>query len=272
MSAPSSAKLQQRTIDDFGEQWTAYQENDGYYGSPALFDDVFAPFFSTADLRDRAVAEIGAGTGRFIAIFLEAGARHVTAIEPSAAFTVLERRFAKTAGDRVTLLRCTGERIPQTGDLDFVFSIGVLHHIPEPHPVCVAARGALRPGGTFGVWLYGREGNGAYLLLFSALHRVTKHLPHAILAAVAWILGWGLDVYIALCRVLPLPLAGYMRRVMARLTRDKRRLVIYDQLNPAYAKYYSRAEAIALLQDAGFVDVRCHHRHGYSWTVVGVNP
>jgi hypothetical protein len=49
----------------------------------------------------------------------------------------------------------------------------------------------------------------------------------------------------------------------------KRRLAIYDQLNPAYAKYYTREEAAALLAAAGFVDIRLHHRHGYSWSVIG---
>lgn len=52
----------------------------------------------------------------------------------------------------------------------------------------------------------------------------------------------------------------------------ERRLVIYDQLNPAYAKYYTRAEAYELLRQAGFDDVRLHHRHGYSWTAVGTRP
>jgi hypothetical protein len=45
--------------------------------------------------------------------------------------------------------------------------------------------------------------------------------------------------------------------------------VIYDQLNPAYAKYYTRDEAQSLLERHGFSDVRLHHRHGMSWTVVG---
>ena len=45
------------------------------------------------------------------------------------------------------------------------------------------------------------------------------------------------------CRWMPLPLAAYMRRVMLPLTPAKRRVVIYDQLNPAYAKYYTRQEA-----------------------------
>jgi hypothetical protein len=46
----------------------------------------------------------------------------------------------------------------------------------------------------------------------------------------------------------------------------KRYLVIYDQLKRAYAKYYKEHEVRKLLENAGFEDVRLHHRHGYSWT------
>ena len=53
---------------------------------------------------------------------------------------------------------------------------------------------------------------------------------------------------------------------------DKRRLVLYDQLNPAYAHYYTEKEARALLEEGGFEEVRLYHRHGYSWSVVGRRP
>ena len=266
-----SEDLQQRTIADFGEQWTAYIDNSGYYGSAALFDDVFAPFLSASDLRDKTIAEIGSGTGRWVRVFLDAGAAHVIALEPSAAMETLQRSFGNVE-QRVELVRATGEMLPDRADRDYVFSIGVLHHIPDPDPVCRAARAALKPGGVFGVWLYGREGNAAYLAAFRAVHAITRRLPHRALEAVAWILGWALDMYIAACSILPLPLRGYMTNVLAKLSRDKRRLVIYDQLNPAYAKYYRRGEAQALLERAGFEDVRIHHRHGYSWTVIGRRP
>jgi hypothetical protein len=49
-------------------------------------------------------------------------------------------------------------------------------------------------------------------------------------------------------------------------------LSVFDQLNPAYAKYYRRDEAIALLRNAGFEEITCRHRHGYSWTVTGRKP
>jgi hypothetical protein len=71
---------------------------------------------------------------------------------------------------------------------------------------------------------------------------------------------------------LPLPLARYMREVVARLDPSKRRLTVYDQLNPAYAKYYRRDEAYRLLAAAGFRDLLLYHRHGYSWSVVGTKP
>jgi hypothetical protein len=63
-----------------------------------------------------------------------------------------------------------------------------------------------------------------------------------------------------------------MRRVMLPLTPAKRRVVIYDQLNPAYAKYYTSQEAHDVLARQGFSGIRLHHRHGYSWTVVGAKP
>ena len=63
-----------------------------------------------------------------------------------------------------------------------------------------------------------------------------------------------------------------MIEIMGKLTPDKRRLNIYDQLNPAYAKYYTSQEAEALLREAGFDNILLYHRHGYSWTVIGTKP
>ena len=63
-----------------------------------------------------------------------------------------------------------------------------------------------------------------------------------------------------------------MRDVFFRFDRKTRRLVLYDQLNPTDAKYYVAAEASALLERAGFIDVKLYHRHYYSWAVTGRRP
>ena len=272
MSSTDTSHLEtQRTIDDFGEQWTRYTTNDGYYASPELFEDICGPLLDVSDLAGASVGDIGSGTGRIVRMILSAGAARIVAVEPSDAYDVLKANTAQWAG-RIEYIRGRGEAIPSDRNLDYVFSIGVLHHIYDPTPVVRAAFEALRPGGKFVAWLYGREGNEAYLRFVEPLRRITVKLPQPALAAVSHVLNLCLGLYIPLCRVLPLPLRGYMTNVIGRFSWSKRFLVIYDQLNPAIARYYTQAEAKALLVDAGFVEVGLHHRHGYSWTVVGTKP
>jgi SAM-dependent methyltransferase len=268
-SAKSKPDVGQRTIADFGDQWTRYTDNSGYYGSLGLFADICEPLLSLDNVRGRIVADIGSGTGRIVNMLLDAGAAHVTALEPSESFAVVA---ANTAGraNRVEVIRCEGTAIPQDRDFDLVVSIGVLHHVEDPAPIVKAARCALRPGGVIFIWLYGREGNGIYLALFEPLRAVTKRMPHRLLAILCHVFDFIAVSYTAASRILPLPMRQYMQKVYRRLPPDKRRLVIYDQLNPAYAKYYSEDEARSLLEINGFTNVRTHHRHGYSWSVTGV--
>ena len=259
-----------QTIKDFGEQWLKYSDNEGYYGSLELFEDIISPFLKHNEIKGSKVAEIGSGTGRIVNMLLESDAEHVFAVEPSDAFEILCRNVLHP--EKVTCLKIKGDQLPPYGDLNYIFAIGVLHHIPDPEPVVEAAFKALRPEGKFLVWLYGKEGNALYLSLLKPLRIITKHLPHFILATMVAIIYWPMVLYIKLCHRFPLPLQGYMLSVFEKFSTNKRKLVIYDQLNPSYAKYYARSEAKGLLERKGFRNVLVHHRHGYSWTVIGTKP
>jgi SAM-dependent methyltransferase len=259
-----------QTIKDFGEQWLNYTDNKGYYGSSELFSDILSPLLKPDEMMNCKVAEVGSGTGRIVNMLLQAGAKHVTAVEPSDAYEVLCRNVQHP--QKVVCLKIPGDQLPAYGDLDYIFAIGVLHHIPHPGPVVKAAFRALRSGGRFFVWLYGKEGNSLYLTLIEPLRILTKHLPHSVLVALVEIIYWPLMLYIQLCRVLPLPLRRYMLSVLRKMSPEKRKLIIYDQLNPSYAKYYTRFEAEKLLVDGGFTNVQIHNRHGYSWSVIGTKP
>lgn len=267
----SVEELTSKTISDFGKQWVNYRDNPGYYGSLGLLEDFFGPLLTLDAVRDKRVADIGSGTGRIVNMLLDAGAASVVAVEPSAAFSVLQANTV-TRSSRLTYINGRGESLPSGLNLDLVVSMGVLHHIPEPDAVVDAAYRALRPGGHLLVWLYGREGNDLYLRFAEPLRSVTKRIPHTLFMVVCSVLNLALDVYIFGCRYLPLPMRNYMRYVLARCSRSVRKLTIYDQLNPAYSKYYSKDEAESLLKRAGFAAVATWHRHGYSWSVVGQKP
>lgn len=270
MTATVQMDQTEQTIRDFGEQWTAYPENRGYYASSELFRDLVHPFLTDHDIRGKRIAEIGSGAGRIVNMLLAAGAGHVVAIEPSAAFDVLTRNVADPA--RTTLIHARGENLPDDSDLDYVLSIGVIHHIPDPAPVIDAAWRALRPGGQCLIWVYGREGNRLYLFLATPLRTLTKRLPHRMTAGLVRVIDVPLVAYLGLAKLLKVPLWNYLRNVLSRMSGADRRLIIYDQLNPAWARYYTGDEARALLSERGFQDVRVHHRHGYSWTIIGTKP
>jgi SAM-dependent methyltransferase len=263
--------LTQATIEDFGAQWQRYRDNKDYYGSVALLKDLFGPLLESEAVAGKNVAEIGSGSGRIVLMLLKTGAARVTAVEPSEAMGVLRANTAAFSS-RVEYVHGRGEAIPPAGNFDFVFSIGVLHHIPDPDPVVRAAFQSLRPGGRMLVWLYGWEGNEAYLWWALPVRKVTRRLPDLLLAGICHCLNVALAVYIWLCRILPLPMRAYMRGHIGKLSWHARYLTLFDQLNPSEARYYRKAEAQALLEKAGFRDVQLFHRHGYSWTVIGTRP
>ena len=263
-------QLRDKTIRDFGEQWSTYRDNEGYYGSAELFTDIVTPLLDPKELKGCRVADIGSGTGRIVNMLLKLGVERVIALEPSIAFNVLRQSLSDP--DRVLCLNLTGDKLPRYGNLDYVFSIGVLHHIPDPAPVVEAAREALRDGGRFVIWVYGKEGNRIFLFFCNTLRLFSKRLPHLLLVVMVWLLDLLLVLYMKLCFHLPLPLQKYMLDVLNKLPASKRRLVIYDQLNPAYAKYYTRFEAERLLIREGFTNVQSSNRHGYSWTIMGTKP
>ncbi len=257
-----------QTISDFGEQWTRHTENPDYYGSVELFADIIQPCLSLEDFKDSKCADIGSGTGRIVLMMLGAGAKSVTAIEPSQAYAILVQNTAQ-AVEQVRCLNVAGEALPKD-DFDLILSIGVLHHIPDPTPVVGAAYDALRPGGRMLAWLYGHEGSRAYQSIFVPVRLITRNLPVTANEMLAWFLYPIVLGYAAVTRRLPsLPLSDYLSSVYMRFSPAERRLVILDQINPRWAKYYTREEAEALFSDAGFKDVQLHHRHGYSWTICG---
>jgi SAM-dependent methyltransferase len=181
------------------------------------------------------------------------------------------RRNTARHADQVTYLLCKGDEIPDV-DADFAISLGVLHHIPEPASTVQRVFEVLPPGGRFLIWLYGEEGNWLYLKVFNPVRRLFARLPDAVLIPFAHVLAVFLRLYRYLCKFLPLPLHRYMRGVLAQFSHKQLVLTIFDQLNPTFAKYYRRDEAIDLLTTAGFIKVRTYHRHNYSWTLIGEKP
>ena len=257
------------TVEDFGRQHLKYHENSGYYTDVQFLIDVMGPLKPIASIKGKDCVDIGSGTGRWANMLVQAGAKTVAAIEPSEAIAVTKATNRHNLN--VTFHNVTGEKVPD-GPYDFIFSFGVLHHIPNPKPVVERAYSVLRPGGDILIWLYGKEGNQIYLLFLNIMRFFTVRINNKALDVIARCFVPLVRFYSRLAKILPLPLKRYMNDNIDKVGDYELTHVIYDQLDPHYAKYYSRSEAIALLESAGFVNVVAYHKSGYSWTVRGIKP
>jgi SAM-dependent methyltransferase len=261
--------LAEKTIQDFARQHQTYAESGGYYTSVDILADVLGPLMEVKEFEGKGVLDLGSGTGRWLRVFHELGARTIAAVEPSPALEVSRKN---TVGlDNISYHNVTGDQLPD-GPYDYVFSYGVIHHIPDPDPVIKRAFEVLKQRGRLVIWLYGCENNGLYLAFMRTLRLITVPLPDRGLDMLSGAMVPLVRIYSRLSRVLPLPLRGYMRNFVDRVDDYVVKHVIYDQLDPHYAKYYRRQEAIDLLEKAGFDDIQVYHRQEYSWTVIGTKP
>ena len=161
---------------DFGEQFTKDKKIDGYWGGVELLKDIVYPF-KLSNIKNKRIMEVGTGSGRILKNLIKFSPKHLTGVEPSNAIKV-----AKNIGlNKVTFLNIKGEDINFNEKFDFIFSLGVIHHIPQYEKVLKNISKSLKKNGKFIIWVYGKEGNELYLIIFNNLRRLTILLPDFIL-------------------------------------------------------------------------------------------
>lgn len=264
-------RIEQKTIVDFGEQWQEFPDNPGYYASQDIFNNIIGPLVNIDDIKGKIVADIGSGTGRVVNMLAEAGAEHIVAVEPSSSIQILKRNTSAYS-HRITYQNISGHELTFNEYFDHIYSLGVLHHIQDPYPCIRACHHSLKQGGQIVIWLYGFEGNELYISWYRTVCRITRSLPHWALMGFCRLLYVPVIGYGKLAQVVRLPMREYFMNHYMLLDRKIQIATLYDQLNPAYTKYYRRAEALELLETTGFKDVKIHHLHGYSWTLTGTKP
>ena len=162
---------------DFGDQFIKDNKIDGYWGGVELLKDIVYPF-KLSNIKNKKVMEVGTGSGRIIKNLIKFSPKHITGIEPSKAIEVAKKNIGLK---KVKFLNIKGEDISFNKKFDFIFSLGVIHHIPQYEIVLKKISKSLKKNGKFIVWVYGKEGNEIYLTIFNNLRRLTILFPDFIL-------------------------------------------------------------------------------------------
>ena len=254
------------TVNDFGKQFKYHSKIDDYWGSLEMLKDIVNPF-DLSLVKNKIICEIGVGSGRILKNLIKLSPKKIYAIEPSESIEVAKKNNEYSEVE-ILFKKIPGQMINFRNEIDYIFSIGVIHHIPEAEIVCKKIYESLKPKGKFIIWLYGKEGNELYLFVFNNLRKLTRLMPDKLLNLFSVFLNLFLSVYIFFCKYFNLPLKKYMINVLKKCSFEKRKYIIFDQLNPSYSKYYTKQDVETLLTKSGFKKFEIFNRHQYSWTAI----
>ena len=142
------------TASSFGWEWQHFTHEDERYGDQFLgwIAPVKPEFF-----RDKVVLEGGCGKGRHTQLATRWGARDIVSVDLSDA---VETAFAATRHlDNAHIVQADIYHLPVRRAFDYAFSVGVLHHLPDPRGGFMSLASKVKEGGHISAWVYGAENN-----------------------------------------------------------------------------------------------------------------
>ena len=270
------SNIDHRTVDGFGDEWERFDQSALPEDEARdLFDAYFHVFPWSALPADAEGFDLGCGSGRWAAQMApRVGKLHC--IDPSSAIEVARRNLARFAN--VAFHRADAGAIPLAeSSMDFGYSLGVLHHIPDTELAMKQCVAKLKPGAPFLVYLYYRFDNRPawFWLLWrvsDVVRRGISRLPHAGRFVVSQAIA--ATVYWPLARAARLgtkaghdtdawPLSMYQDRSFYTMRTDA-----LDRFGTRLEHRYTRAEITGMMHAAGLDRVTISPEAPY-WCAVG---
>ncbi len=244
MSSTPDRKTLRGSPDRFGYEWASYAqilpESKGqlerWMGSTGL-----------ASFAGKRCLDVGCGMGRNPYWMLEAGAASVVAVDLDERSLAAARK--NLAGfDRARVVKASVYDLDAAdlGTFDRVTCIGVLHHLESPGEALERMWRRVAPGGDLVLWCYGKEGNERLLPIIRAFQVLGSRLPLPVTQALAKTAAAAL--WPAL-RALPWRTAYY--RNLRGLSFGNLESIVFDQMLPRIAHYWSREDMVGLVRPLG---------------------
>jgi len=265
--------IEEKTAEFFGYEWHMFRDHYPIFREQFLdwIYPIREDFF-----KDKVVLDAGCGMGRHLALSARFGARDSIGIDASFAADVAHAHTRLLPNAHVV----QGDicKPPFKPVFDYIYSIGVLHHLPRPREGFMRLTGLLRDGGTLSIWVYGREHNAFAIHiitplrehLFSILPRRAQYILSFIVTTV---LFPTVKTYRTMGRLVPrvvsrLPFSAYFLYLSA-FSFKLNWANVFDHLSAPISSYHRRAEVEEWFSAAGFQDTVITPRNNNSWRGCG---
>ena len=275
---PLSAEVR-NTVEGFGFEWLKFNEQiqKDYMVDRTHFLDFIDPI--TEDFFDgKMVLDAGCGMGRFLKLGAEFGSREIIGIDLSQSVEAAYQNTRHLANAHV--VQCNIFALPLTAIFDYIFSIGVLHHLEHPQAGFSQLVKLLNKNGSISVWVYSQENNGWVAALTPLRINITSRLPKPVLLGLSHFIGTFLYLLLQLIyrpvnetkrahetkHLLPYNDYLYYSSRLGYLALVS---VVFDHLVPRLAAYISRDELSDWFKRENLESILITPRNNMSWRGLG---
>lgn len=247
----------------FGYEWKRYNQMDNNY--ELQFKRWVAPLTSD-DFKDKKILDAGCGMSRNSYWSLKWGAKSLVAFDCDERSVKVARINLSEFGNAQVLFKSIYE-MTWRDEFDMVFSIGVIHHLKDPDLAIKNLVRSLRKGGKLLLWVYSYEGNEWIVKLVNPIRKnITSKLPVRFVYFLSYFCSIPLWIFVRLYN----GSNAYLRQ-LATFKFWHIHSIVFDQLIPEVANYWTKKEVEQLMSESGLSIVKIYRpENNCGWTVVGI--
>ena len=267
----STTNIDQKTVEAFGDEW----ENFSKFSDAEIKKvghDYFKIIPEDVWRNTKSALDVGCGSGRWTQ-YVAKHVEKVYSVDPSSAVFVAARNCQDLPN--VTVLHASVAELPfEPGQFDLVFSLGVLHHVPDTLAAIKDCARQVKLGGWFLIYLYYALDNRGPIfkalfhttnILRQGICRLPTALKNALCDVIACIIYLPMAKLAALIAMIfghqaaeKMPLNYYRKTTFFVMRNDAR-----DRFGTPLEQRFSRNKISEMLVNAGFQNIRFSDQQPY---------
>ena len=264
------------TVEGFGDEWSRFDQSDLPEDEQKLLFDEYFSVFPWENISKESVGfDLGCGSGRW-AKSVAPKVRKLICIDPSSALDIAKKNLSNF--DNCEFQSTTVDDISiDNNSMDFGYSLGVLHHVPNTEMGIKQCVEKLKKGAPLLLYLYYRFDNRPFWFRFiwsisDIFRKIISKMPYGLRYIFSQIIA--VVIYFPLARtsfymeklnlnVSNFPLSSYKNLSFYTMRTDA-----LDRFGTRLEQRFTRNEIKIMMENAGLENIKFSNSKPY-WVAVG---
>lgn len=264
------------TVEGFGDEWSRFDQSDLPEDEQKLLFDEYFSVFPWENISKESVGfDLGCGSGRW-AKSVAPKVKKLICIDPSSALDIAQKNLSNF--DNCEFQSTTVDDISiDNNSMDFGYSLGVLHHVPNTEMGIKQCVEKLKKGAPLLLYLYYRFDNRPFWFRFiwsvsDLFRKIISKMPYGLRYIFSQIIA--VAIYFPLARtsfymeklnlnVSNFPLSSYKNLSFYTMRTDA-----LDRFGTRLEQRFTRDEIKIMMENAGLENIKFSNSKPY-WVAVG---